>query len=132
MYLEVKAGDHVWEDYYRDRHGIVQEVFKGKKGAVYAKVLWDGLPDALGNIGAPVLAAQVNARNLRSTRKPEFMSEAERSAMLTIPAPPAFEHRGEYNLTESELHIIVAALKSYPVRPQIRQKIGQLLERLEA
>lgn len=135
MFNEVKAGDRVWEDYNRDRSGVCQEVFTGKKGAVYAKILWDGQLDVCGNALPAVLADKVSVKNIRATRKPEFMSAEEKTAMEAAAPIQAISQdkacQETVALTKEETHIIVAALKSFAARPQIRHKIGQLLERLE-
>jgi hypothetical protein len=130
MFLEVKQGDRVWEDYNRDRSGKVQKIFKGSKGATYCEVLWDAVANVLGEMGQPVLAPKVNAKALRSDRNPKFMNEAERAAALPPPIPEPV--RKNYALTNEELHLIVGALKAYTVRPQVRYKLGLLLERLGA
>ena len=137
--VQFNVGQRVWEDYNRDRSGVVQEVFTGKKGALYCSVLWDGLPDVCGNTLPSVLAPKVSAKALRVSRKPEFMTAEERLAFDTaeahkagfITVPPQPEVKATLReLTQDEVNIIVAALKSFPARPHVRHKIGQLLERL--
>lgn len=133
MFLEVKQGDRVWEDYNRDRSGIVQKVFEGKKGAIYCEVLWDAVPNVLGEMGQPTLAPKINARSLRSSRNPKFMTAAELATLeaeriAALPPPPAYQ---SYEMTVEERNFIVAALKGWPCGPQVRHKIGLLLARLE-
>ena len=69
MFKEVKTGDTVYEDYYRYRKGVCKSVRVGPRGGVYAMVQWDDGPGLRSECGMMYRPIEVNASNLRATKK---------------------------------------------------------------